>query len=452
MHPTEQALSLPRLAAYGLPGLALAALGLPLVMLLPKAYAELPALSLTAVGAALLLARLWDMLSDPLIGNWSDRLSRHRRGRKSMIALGLPLLVVSVYQVFSPDSHAGFAYLLVWSLLLYTGWSMVAVPYQAWGAELSGHYHRRTHITSTREGFVLLGTLLVLALGVFAADQPGIGSLQSLALPLAVLFPLSFLPALFLVGDRPNLNDGVPLRLRQLSANRPLRRLLLAYVLNNTGNAVPAALFLLYVEHVLQRPELSGWLIGAFFAAGLLGFAVWIPISHRVGKHRAWSLSMLFACLVFAFVPFIASGDMGLFLLVCLLTGLSLGVDMALPASIQADVLDQDREASGGERAGLLFGIWGMATKLSLALGVGLAFPLIELAGFDPTGDNDDQALTALAWVYAGLPVLLKLASAGLVWGFPFTAQTQEHSNHETTRQPDPGARRSDRVQQYEAG
>ncbi len=452
MPTTDEPLSLPRLTAYGLPGLALAALGLPLVMLLPKAYAELPALSLTGVGLALLLARLWDMVSDPLIGSWSDKLSRRKRGRKWMIALGLPLIVIAVYQAFTPEVESGFVYLLGWSLLLYTGWSMVAVPYQAWGAELSRHYHRRTYITSAREGFVILGTLLVLALGVFGADQSGSEALQRLALPLALLFPLSFLPALIWVEDRPNLSEGVPLRLRQLFANRPLRRLLMAYVLNNTGNAVPAALFLLYVEHVLQRPDMSAWLIGVFFAAGLLGFAVWVPISRRVGKHRAWSLSMLFACVVFAFVPFIASGDTGLFLLICLLTGLSLGVDMALPASIQADVLDGDRATSGGERAGLLFGIWGMATKLALALGVGLAFPLIDLAGFDPAIVNDDSALLALAWVYAGLPVLLKLASAGLVWGFPFTAQTQEFQANESTQQPDAGAYRPDRVRQYEAG
>jgi Na+/melibiose symporter-like transporter len=257
---------------------------------------------------------------------------------------------------------------------------------------------------------------------------------------------------LLLVEDRPNHSEGVPLRPRQLLANPSLRRLLLAYVLNNTGNAVPAALFLLYVEHVLQRPDQSAWLISVFFLAGLLGFAVWIPISRRVGKHRAWSLSMLFACVVFALVPFLQAGDTGLFLLICLFTGLSLGVDMALPASIQADVLDLDRTDSGGERAGLLFGIWGMATKLALALGVGLAFPLIALAGFDPAVPNDAQALTALAWVYAGLPVLLKLASAGLIWHFPFTERSEETDAHDTNRQPASGAYHPDRLRQHEAG
>lgn len=455
MYRPDDELSPARLAAYGLPGLALAALGLPLVMLLPKAYAELPALGLTAVGAALLLARLWDMVSDPLIGVWSDRLARRRRGRKLMITLGLPLLSLSAYRVFAPPDEAGLGYLLGWSLLLYTGWSMVAVPYQAWGAELSRHYHRRTHVTSAREGFVIVGTLLVLALGVFGSDRPGIETLDRLALPLALLLPLTFLPGLLAVGDRPNRSAGVPLRWRQLIGQLALRRLLLAYVLNNAGNAVPAALFLLYVEHVLQRPTLSGWLIGVFFGAGLLGFAVWVPVARRVGKHRAWSLSMLFACAVFAFVPFLAAGDTGLFLLICLLTGLSLGVDMALPASIQADVLDGDRAVSGGERAGLLFGVWGMATKLALALGVGLAFPLVELAGFDPSGANDGPALTALALVYAGLPVLLKLASAGLMWRYPQPTPTPtpiEETDHAATRRPDPVTSDPDRMQQHEAG
>uniref|UniRef100_UPI0032B1D65F MFS transporter n=1 Tax=uncultured Abyssibacter sp. TaxID=2320202 RepID=UPI0032B1D65F len=96
-----------------------------------------------------------------------------------------------------------------------------------------------------------------------------------------------------------------------------------------------------------------------------------------------------------------------------------LGVDQAIPASMQADVIDEDTAAGGGGRAGLYFGLWGLATKLAIALGVGLAFPVLELAGFDARIDNDATALWTLSLLYAVLPVIIKLCVVPVVWNFP---------------------------------
>ena len=126
---------------------------------------------------------------------------------------------------------------------------------------------------------------------------------------------------------------------------------------------------------------------------------------------------MLLACAVFVWVPFLGAGDVIAFGVICLLSGLSLGADLALPASIQADVVDVDTAEGGGGRAGLFFALWNMATKLALA--VGIAFPLLDLAGFTSQGDNPPAALWTLALLYGGLPVLFKLAAVLMVWHFP---------------------------------
>jgi Na+/melibiose symporter-like transporter len=197
--------------------------------------------------------------------------------------------------------------------------------------------------------------------------------------------------------------------------------LILAYLFNGIANGIPAALFLLFVEHVLGRPELSWLLLAVYFCAGLLGFALWLPLARRLGKHRSWALAMLFACGVFIWVPLLPFGEVWPFMLICLFTGLSLGVDMSLPSAIQADVVDLDRAHGGGERAGLFFGLWGMTTKLALALAIGLAYPLIEFAGFDPATETSN--LTALVLAYGLLPIPFKLVAAGLVWRFPLNRQ-----------------------------
>jgi len=106
--------------------------------------------------------------------------------------------------------------------------------------------------------------------------------------------------------------------------------------------------------------------------------------------------------------------------------GLALGADLVLPPAIQADVIDVDTAATGEQRSGLYFAAWGLATKLALALAVGIAFPLLGAAGFDPAaGLREDSGLVMLGFLYAGLPIVLKIAAAALMWHFPIDAAMQ---------------------------
>ena len=105
-------------------------------------------------------------------------------------------------------------------------------------------------------------------------------------------------------------------------------------------------------------------------------------------------------------------------------TGFSLGADLTLPASMQADVVDLDTLRSGRQRTGTYFAIWGVATKLALALAAGIAFPLLELAGFNPESEGK-TGLFALAALYSLLPAAFKIGAVALFWGYPITAERQ---------------------------
>ena len=117
-----------QLLAYGLPGLPLAGLGVPLFIFLPAFYAQNRGLSLEAVGFALLLARLWDAVSDPLIGMLSDRIETRFGRRKPWLFAGTPITSLAVYMLFVPPEGAGTLHLFGWSALLYLGWTMCNCP------------------------------------------------------------------------------------------------------------------------------------------------------------------------------------------------------------------------------------------------------------------------------------------------------------------------------------
>jgi Na+/melibiose symporter-like transporter len=102
------------------------------------------------------------------------------------------------------------------------------------------------------------------------------------------------------------------------------------------------------------------------------------------------------------------------FAIICALSGLALGADLALPPSILADVIDRRGTMAS---AGAYFGVWTLATKLNLALAAGIALPLLAALGYTP-GATDANALGALAFVYAAVPCALKLVAVGTLARF----------------------------------
>ncbi len=417
---------------YGLPGLPLAAASIPLVIYLPTYYARELAIDLTLLGQLLLLARLWDVVSDPVIGLLTDH-TRSRFGRRRpWLVAGTPVVLLGLWHLFVPSAGTGPGGLFLWAIVLYMGWTMVTLPHQSWGAELSSDYNTRTRISGFREGAQIAGIVLACALPL--VTQQGIESLSGsalrglawfvvIALPVTVLLAIAFIP------DPPETTvQKVDWRegWRALRDNKPFRRLLLAYLINGVANGLPATLFLLFVGEVLLIPERTPILLLVYFMSGVVAVPAWVALSARIGKHRAWSGSMLWNCLIFLAVPFLGPGDFWPYMLVCVLSGLSLGADLALPAAMQADVVDVDRAATGAQRTGLYFALWAMGTKLALALAVGIAFPALGAMGFvAQSGGNTPQVLFALSAFYGLVPIAFKLLATALVWNFPLDAGAQ---------------------------
>ena len=408
------------LAAYAAPALPLAALTLPVYIYLPNYYAADLGLGLAAVGAVLLFARLWDVISDPLIGWLSDRgagaISRRWGRRRPWIVAGTPLVMAACWMLFAPPVEAGLLHLLVWSVALYLGWTMMILPLTALSAELSGDYNERSRIAAWRESFTLAGTLMTLGALALLDGQGASAALRWVGGGVLLLLPICTAVLAWRVPDRAAPRQGRPPACggwRMLKTNRPFQRLIAAYLLNGFANALPATLFLLFVQRTLQAPAQVGLLLFVYFLAGIAAVPLWLRLSYRYGKHRVWCAAMLGSCAVFAVTPFLGAGDVGWFAAVCVLTGLCLGADLVLPSAMQADVVDLDSIETGERRAGLFFALWGMATKLALALAVGIAFPLLDWAG---------EAAFMLIALYSLLPVVFKLAAIGLMAGYPLTA------------------------------
>jgi GPH family glycoside/pentoside/hexuronide:cation symporter len=311
-----------RLILFSLPAIPAAMLLIPVTVHLPAFYARDVGLGLSVVGVVLFITRLWDVIIDPLIGALSDRLRTRFGRRRPWIVLGAPVTVAAMWLLFRPPAEAGPGYLLGAGLLLYLGWTMMVLPYQAWAAELSPDYHERSRIAGWREGFGVIGTLAALVLPVAAGVGSDAGAnLGFLALLVVIALPIAVIAALAVISEPERPADEIKLSfkagLQALKRNGPFKRLILAYVLNGFANGLPPTLFLLYVGDVLKSPEKAGLALVIYFAAGVLAAPFWIWVSKRIGKHWAWIISMIWACVFFLAAPFLGEGDAAIFLAIC---------------------------------------------------------------------------------------------------------------------------------------
>jgi Na+/melibiose symporter-like transporter len=408
------------LFSYAATAIPLAMLGLPLYIYLPTFYAQSVGLSVTLVGLILFISRLTDVITDPIVGLYSDGMHGKYGKRKPLMLVGSLLLAVSFYALIHPPEYYVEIWLLIFSTLIYLGWSIVSIPYLAWSAEVTSDYHEKTRLSAARELFTIIGVLAALVIPyIYGVSESADESLSILYT--AFLFALFFMLPFTLFGIKES-NDKHSKKLlfreiRTLWKQIPsLGRLQSAFTLNSLANALPATLFLFFVQLVLEEESKTGLLLLLYFASGIVGLPFWTMLAKKIGKRKSWQISMLLATAAFVFVPFLGSGDLIWFALITFVSGLSLGADMALPSSIQADVVQKidDEKAS---YSGILFGIWAMLTKFALALAVGLGFVILGIVGFEPDAPTP-SALVTLALLYGGAPVLFKMIAFWIMRGY----------------------------------
>ncbi len=415
-----------QMLAYALPAMPLAALTLPLYSFVPTFYAETLGIPLALIGTTLLIVRLFDAVNDPLIGYFADRLRPRFGRRRTWFVASVPIVILGAWNVLWPPVGADAWHLGLWSIVLSVGYTGCILPLSAWGAELATGYRERSQIAGWREGMTLVGTLVATAVPVAIGWQNAgeMHGLAVLAIMIAVGLPLFALLAVWQVPEprehsvnRVNLKDGIG----HLVGNKPFLRLAIAFFLNGFGNAIAATLFLLFCSARLGLTDLRGPFLFVYFLAGVVSIPFWTWLSGRISKHRAWCTAMLLAMVFFAPAPFLPEGSIYGFGAVCLLSGLMLGADIALPPSMQADVIDVDTARSGEQRSGLYFALWSMTTKLSLAFAAFVAFGLLAAFGFsaDAPKTSTQAGITALAFTYGFGPILLKIPAVALMWSFP---------------------------------
>ena len=426
-----------RKLTYSIPAFSLAVVGIPVYVYLPKFYTDVVGIDIVWLGYILLSVRIFDALTDPAIGYISDRTHTRFGRRRPYIALGAFCVALTMIFLFNPP-EASPTFEMVWFTVfiyaLFLFWTVVVVPYESLGPEITFDYNDRTSLFAMRDGFLIAGTLA-------AASSPALvqwlfGLSNDASGERVKFFWISILYAPLIVATcwwcvlsikelpqrekqtHANLWQG----LRQVTRNRPFLILLVAYTISAVGNNLPATLILYYVQYVLQS-DLADLFLLIYFASGILFLPGWIQISRKTGKKFAWLASMAINTGAFIGVFFLGPGDTLIYGILVFISGIGFGATLAIPSAIQADVIDYDELMSGERREGQYIGLWSIAKKMSAAVGVGIGLSVLGLAGYTPNVEQSEQVRLTLRTLYALVPSICNIIAFGIALAYPISSR-----------------------------
>lgn len=436
----EEAYSAGRLMAYGSLAVPLQALLNPMLIFLPTFYAAEMGLDLAAVGLLFLIARSWDALTDPFIGALSDR-SKSRFGRRRpWIVIGTPLLLITSYFVLMPGEATSVFALGVAIFAFYLCWTMVYIPYQSWGAEISSDYEQRTRIAGFREAGTVLGVLVGIGIPLLMVDPiaaplrdliwpNGLGldpSLRSVLLiifvTILVLFPITAALSCIFMPDR-QVASTQRLSWKQtagvITRNKPFRRLFVGYFIAQLGFLI----FLSAVQMLITRGlEIKAFLFLVFVQhlVAIAAVPLWLKLAKRFGKHVTYCASLAVIIVGFLALNFVEPGALWMATLLFMFNGLGSSGKLILPASLAADTVDYDTMKTGTREAGSHIALLNVANKITFAVSIGITFALLSLTGFDPASSSNSQsAIDALMAIGTVLPAILLAIGMAVMWSFP---------------------------------
>lgn len=397
---------------YGLMALPLSFAGLPIYLHAPDFYARDIGLSLTFIGVSLLILRLIDAFQDPLIGSLSDSFNNHR---KKIILFGMFLLGGGFWMVFHPPSSFAMAWFVLSIFICTTGFSIVNINYQALGALWHAQTHERTNITGWREGFGLVGLLIASILptvfGLASNASLAFHQLCLVFIPLVLIASLLFFHWMKKASFDTAKQDKTPLKLTAWFDTSWKKHFFGLYFVNSVASSIPAVLVIFFIRDRLNAENYTGLFLTLYFISGVLSMFFWQKIAKRIGKYHAWGWSMALAIITFIWAAFLGQGDSLYYCIICALSGIALGADLAIPPSLLADYIAEQEEQHTASR---YFSIMAFIAKAALAVATGLTLPILEWLGYQPDSIDDYQTTVYLSIAYAVIPCLTKIIV--LIW------------------------------------
>lgn len=428
---------------------------------LPFFYSNIFGLSLVDAGVLVLVTRIWDAVSDPMMGVISDRTQTKWGKYRPYLLWVAPFFSICGILLFTtPDLEYGGK--LVWAyvtyILMMTVYTGINVPYGAMLGVMTDDSNEKTVFSSFRMFFAYGGSFISLFLWEPLANMLGgyntsVGWFWAMVVIAAACFVM-FLLCFAMTKEHLKTVSTVSVGsdFKALLSNRPWWLLIGAALCFNLFNTVRGATVAYFFQDIigsdvslvffgLMFAFYAGLFLGVGEVSNMVGVASCVPISNRLGKKTTFILvnaSLVVLSVLFFFIPSTPTGYW-LMLVFQILISVLTGIMSPLVWSMYADVSDYAELQFKTASTGLIFSSSSMAQKFGGAIGG--AAVLWLLSGFGYITDPEvlaqghvvqpESALACLRWLMSFIPACVALLAICVVWFYPLTTERITEINAE---------------------
>ena len=443
---------------------------------LPFFYSNIFGLSLAHAGTLVLVTKLYDAVSDPVMGLIADRTNtRWGKYRPYLLWIAIPFAVAGVLAFFTPqtDNYTfKHVYAYVTYILMMTVYTAINVPYGAMLGVMTDDSREKSVFSSFRMFFAFIGSFI--AMGSFEPllklRQSIVGTLPAewtladstpadwtiavsvIGIVCAVLFILSFVMTRERVTEaemakepvRENSNEtaktSVAEDLKALVANGPWWMLLGGGIAILLFNCVRGGAAAYYFADVLGTNAI--FTLALFLTVGeisqLVGVVVTVPVSEKIGKKATFLLVLVAVTVLSVIVAFLPETPAGMWALLVsqILICIAIGINSPLLWSMFADVADYSELKNGRASTGLIFSSSSMAQKFGAAFGSAIVLWVLMAFGYDNAKGavQTPEALATIKALISWIPAIGSAAGIAIMLGYPLTDKKMSDIRQELSK------------------
>ena len=386
---------------YSLPSIPLAAAQIAVYIAVPAIYSKIAAVGIGITGLVIMISRVIDMITDPILGTFLDRMVE-KIGWKFWLLIGFPLISIGIFILFNPLDGLEIFSLLLGVIFVTLGWTFFSIPWWGIGIAISNsNSNDRFKVVSFRELLTIPGVIL----GLFLIHFSNISGEIFLIISILFLSPL-FIKKIPIPNISNKKGTSYFLNIKNLfKDNSNFKYLCLSYFFIGLSNGVTSILFILFVEFIIGGSPQN--FLSIYFISAFIGLPFVYMLASKYNKKRIWTSFILLACICFLPVVFLSTNSTTLFMVICIISGFCLSADLIIPSSIQADIIYNEQQKNKNVLVGKIYSVWSFIQKLSLALSAGVCLPLLGYFGFNPSEVNTQ--LLPLSFAYGIIPIILRI-------------------------------------------
>ena len=408
--------------------------GMYLLFFLTNVLGVNPALA----GTMLLFPKLWDVISDPIMGAISD-ITRSRFGRRRVYLLygAVPFGLCFFVLFVAPGFQTEFANALQVSLLFAlacTAFTVVNVPYASMVPEMSNDYNERMSITSFRMSFASIGALLAggLTMALVTAGGGGAAGFRSVGIIFGIAIVVSCLWCFIGTRNAPSLpphKEMPPMKeqIKITAKNYPFMMLMSSYFLQALAIGVMMAGFIYYVKYAMALPETAmNIAFPIFMITGVIFIPIWLAVGKRLGKIKSYYIGMALFTVMMGSLFFTSADMLWLFYGQIFLAGVGFSSFQLFPFSMLPDTVECDQMQSGLRREGIFSGMWSAGQKIAYSVGPPIVGFALALSGFVREGVHPESLVTGVRVIFCLFPAAMILLSFIPFSKYPLTEEEFE--------------------------